>query len=114
MDIRICSLPYFLISPYPYILDSLPHHGIFINLCVCKEILHCGFSFTYSTIKGITLLYTLYSGCRKSLQFLPTSAACSSAHLKSLLLYMITFSSPAFFKTSFNGALNFLGETQIQ
>src|SRR6266487_6927690 len=65
-------------------------------------------------MKGIICAALSHSGCKYNLQEDETSAAYFSAHAKSDLLKMITFNSFAFGKISGNGALNFLGDKQIQ
>ena len=53
--------------------------------------------------------------CKNNLHlFLINSAAFSSAHFKSVLLNITTFSSCAFEKFSAKGCINFLGERHIQ
>src|SRR6185295_14510509 len=65
-------------------------------------------------ICGVMMADLLHSGCRYSLQAGETRAAYFSAHSKSLLLNTTTFSSLASGNISGSGALNFLGERQIQ
>src|SRR4051812_43378364 len=65
-------------------------------------------------ISGVTIGDLLHSGCRNNLQAGETRAAYFSAHSKSLLLKITTFNSLASGKISGRGALNFLGDKQIQ
>src|SRR5690606_2514313 len=75
---------------------------------------HLGLSLMYSIIKGVTCAALSHSGCRYSLQPEDTCAAYFSAHSKSDLLKITTFSSLASGRFSDSGALNFLGDKQTQ
>src|SRR5947208_2455023 len=68
----------------------------------------------YSTISGVTIAALLHSGCKYNLHSRETIAAYCSAHLKSDWLNMIIFNSFANGTTAGRGALNFLGDKQIQ
>src|SRR5690606_8542744 len=90
------------------------NHGMFMYLCVCKEIRHSGWALTQSIIKGSISSERSHYGCRYNLQCEETFSAYSSAQSKSDLLKTIIFSSCAWVQISGSGFLNFLGERHIQ
>ena len=68
----------------------------------------------YSMIIGVTSEALSHSGCRYNLQSAETKAAYFSAQAKSELLKTTIFNSLANGKIPGRGALNFLGDKQIQ
>src|SRR5450759_1906739 len=69
---------------------------------------------TYSTISGIMVSNLLHSGCRNNLDLLLTIPRYFSAHSKSLLSSMITFSSSATLQISLTGGIFLFGDRHIQ
>src|SRR5665647_1959447 len=68
----------------------------------------------YPIISGVTMGALSHSGCKNNLHCGETIAAYCSAHRKSDWLKITTFNSFANGTTSGRGALNFLGDRQIQ
>ena len=89
-------------------------YGTLMYLCSCNESSHLGFALMYSMICGVICAALSHSGCKYNLQLSLTIAAYFSAQSKSELLKTTIFNSWAKGITSSNGALNFLGERQIQ